>query len=178
MSLKRGSLLAASREGQHYVYSEAELLVSLQERAQKIGAQWVSSHLNLEEGADGGWITVRRFPLSEQFSLEREEGETQGASMPSDPVEGVEEVRAQRSPESPFLVIIHRKSGFRRLHKRWGCHVVASQHETEDVWQITSGVADAVCKLCKKLIPEVASTEEDGDGSSTSGSSSSSADSE
>ena len=171
-------LLTEQWEGKTFVYTEAELLVALQERARRIGVEWVNSHRNLEEGMDGGWISVRKFPLSEQFTLEGEEGETQGASVPLDPTEGVEEVRAQRSPESPFLVIIHRKSGFRRLHKRWGCHVIASQHEVEDVWKITPGVADAVCKLCQKLIPEVTSVGGDEEGSSTSGSSSSSEESE
>jgi hypothetical protein len=85
-----------------------------------------------------------------------------------------EETAVEEDPtSSSFYVTISRHSGFRRLHKvgccgtqPWACHKV------EYLMKVTSGVADAVCKTCKRNAGGAMEEDAEED-SSSSGSSSS-----
>ncbi len=77
--------------------------------------------------------------------------------------------------ESPYWITVHRRSGFRRLHKRGvlSCHVQPwSCREVREVWELSPEVADAICKVCAKEIQKTQAGEEEAS-SSSSGSSSS-----
>ena len=77
----------------------------------------------------------------------------------------------QEDTETPFFVTISRHTGFRRLHKSgcckthpWACYKV------EYFSRVVDGVADAICKTCKRTAGSAldeAETSSSGSSSST-----------
>ena len=92
---------------------------------------------------------------------------------PEGPPAKEDETEEKEEAHTPFFVTVSRHSGFRRLHKVGCCGVHPwSCHKAEYIGKVTSGVADAVCKVCQKNAGG-SINDADEEASSTSGSSSS-----
>ena len=66
---------------------------------------------------------------------------------------------APEAPErevcAPYFVTVSRTNGFRRLHVSHGCAVKQERCiETQPVYHLTEGIADAICKLCRPAVEE------------------------
>ena len=56
--------------------------------------------------------------------------------------------KPQREDAAPDFVTIFRTNGFRRLHMSHGCAIKQDRCiETQPVYHLTEGIADAICKL-------------------------------
>ena len=104
------------------------------------------------DSAKGAWCLGGKFPLigMKPEVLQNAKGEPLAAGL---------EATEEDEPDAPYFVSITRGSGFRRLHLAHACAVRQSRClETMAVYELREGIADAVCKLCRPKISELASS--------------------
>lgn len=72
--------------------------------------------------------------------------------------------------EAPYWVSVSRRTGFRRLHRVWGCNIhPESVHRAEPVHTIHARTADKKCQVCwKKEVSEKVSSSSSGSSSTSS----------
>lgn len=138
-------------------YDESELLESLMIHLQKAGVNQepadreVMLHRVMLKTA-GGHSPLQVWPLvnptPEETPLPVAEPVTSAPPSRDQAKEGV----------APYFISISRKTNFRRIHKRasWGgaiCGVLPWKcNQTQDLWELRSAEADAICKDCLKAM--------------------------
>ena len=134
--------------------------------------EWIKPHAVWKKVGDsiqvgGKWPTMDVDVIDSEIWAEQP---TQIAGDEAENVAAVESTGEDENKAPAFFVTVSRHTGFRRLHKvgccgthPWTCHKV------EYVSRVVDGIADAVCKTCKRASGKEIDKEE----SSSSGSSSS-----
>ena len=94
------------------------------------------------------WSLGGKFPVVkvDLNAMRQARGDPRAVLSPETPV---------REVDAPYFVTISRTNGFRRLHMSHGCAIKQDRCiETQPVYHLTEGIADAICKLCRPATEE------------------------